>query len=46
MHKKQNLFSPSGIKWPSEVDMLLNKTQTWNHLAAKKNKLKLVEKYY
>ena len=28
MHKKQNQFNPSGIKWPIEVDMPLNKTQT------------------
>ena len=28
MHKKQNQFNPSGIKWPTEVDMPLNKTQT------------------
>ena len=28
MHKKQNQFNPSGIKWPTEVDMLLNITQT------------------
>ena len=28
MHKKQNQFHPSGIKWPTEVDMALNKTQT------------------
>ena len=27
MHKRQKQFSPSGIKWPSEVDMPLNKTQ-------------------
>ena len=28
MHKKQNQFNPSGIKWPTKVDMQLNKTQT------------------
>ena len=28
MHKKQNQFNLSGIKWPTEVDMPLNKIQT------------------
>ena len=28
MHEKQNQFNPSGIKWSTEVDMPLNKTQT------------------
>ena len=28
MHKRQKQFNPSGIKWPTKVDMLLNKTQT------------------
>ena len=28
MHKKQKQFNPSGIKWPTVVDMPLNKTQT------------------
>ena len=28
MHKRQKQFNPSGIKWPSEVDMPLKKTQT------------------
>ena len=28
MRKKQNQFNPSGIKWPTEVDMPLSKTQT------------------
>ena len=28
MHKRQKQFNPSCIKWPTEVDMLLNKTQT------------------
>ena len=28
MHKRQKQFNPSGIKWPTEVDMPLNKTQT------------------
>ena len=28
MHLRQKQFNPSGIKWPTEVDMLLNKTQT------------------
>ena len=28
MHKKQNQFNSSGIKWPTEVDMPLNKTPT------------------
>ena len=27
MHKRQKQFNPFGIKWPTEVDMLLNKTQ-------------------
>ena len=26
MHKRLKQFNPSGIKWPTEVDMLLNKT--------------------
>ena len=28
MHKRQKQFNSSGIKRPTEVDMLLNKTQT------------------
>ena len=28
MHKRQKQFNSSGIKWPTEVDMPLNKTQT------------------
>ena len=28
MYKKQNQFNPTGIKGPTEVDMLLNKTLT------------------
>ena len=28
MHIRQNQFNHSGIKWPTEVDMLFNKTQT------------------
>ena len=28
MHKRQRQFNPSGIKWPTEVDMPFNKTQT------------------
>ena len=28
MHKRQKQFNPSGIKWPTAVDMPLNKTQT------------------
>ena len=28
MHKRQKQFNPSGIKWPTEIDMPLNKTQT------------------
>ena len=28
MHKRQKKINPSGIKWPTEVDMPLNKTQT------------------
>ena len=28
MHKRQKQFNPSGIKWPTEVDMPLNKTWT------------------
>ena len=28
MHKRQKQFNPSGIKWPTDVDMPLNKTQT------------------
>ena len=28
MHKRQKQFNPSGIKWPTKVDMPLNETKT------------------
>ena len=34
MHKRQKQFNPSGIKWPTEVDMPLNKTQTQTHFGS------------
>ena len=37
MHKRQKEFNPSGIKWPTEVDMLLNKTQTQTQVLSSNN---------
>ena len=42
MHKRRKQFNSSGIKWPTEVDMPLKKTQTQKHEEMLKNSQKKI----